>query len=261
LRAPPAIREALQQSQANRELSRPVGTGDIAAQGQGQGFVAIKLIIFDFDGVIADSEVLSNTVLAECVSEAGLPTTLDDAYRLYMGKRVPEIAAAVQESLGRPLRADFGADFQKRALARFRRDLKAVSGALDYIDAFASLRRCIASTSAPERLAVCLEALDLAETFGANVFSSELVPRGKPHPDIFLYAARQFEIDPADSLVIEDSVGGVQAGVAAGMTVIGLLAASHIRDGHAERLRAAGAHYVADSFDQAAMITDKLAGS
>ncbi len=207
-----------------------------------------KLIIFDFDGVIADSEVLSNTVLAECVSEAGLPTTLDDAYRLYMGKRLPEIAAAVEATLGRPLRADFGADFQKRALARFRSDLKAVAGARDYLAAFADLQCCIASTSSPERLAVCVDALGLAKSFGADVFSSELVPRGKPYPDIFLYAARQFQADPAQCLVIEDSVGGVQAGVAAGMTVIGLLAASHIRDGHGERLRTAGAHYVAADF-------------
>ncbi len=223
--------------------------------------MAIKLIIFDFDGVIADSEVLSNVVLAECVSEAGLPTTLEDAYRLYMGKRVPEIAAAVQASLDQPLRADFGADFQKRALARFRSDLKPVAGALDYIDAFADLRHCIASTSAPQRLAVCLEALNLAGRFGANVFSSELVPRGKPYPDIFLYAARQFQVDPADCLVIEDSVGGVQAGVAAGMTVIGVLAASHIGNGHGERLRAAGAHYVAESFSDAGEITRKLIGA
>lgn len=218
----------------------------------------IQLIIFDFDGVIADSEVLSNTVLAECVSEAGLPTTLDDAYRLYMGKRVSEIVAAVEASLGRPLDADFGADFQKRALARFRSDLKAVAGVQDYLAAFANLHRCIASTSSPERLAVCLDALNLAEMFGANVFSSELVPRGKPHPDIFLYAARRFQVDPAQCLVIEDSVGGVQAGVAAGMPVIGLLAASHIRDGHDERLGEAGVHFVAATFDDASDLTRKL---
>src|SRR5437588_6761586 len=101
--------------------------------GAGQQGVPIRLIIFDFDGVIADSEVLSNTVLAECVSAAGLPTTLDDAYRLYMGKRVPEIAAAVEATLGRPLRTDFAADFQANALARFRRDLKAVAGAREYL--------------------------------------------------------------------------------------------------------------------------------
>jgi HAD superfamily hydrolase (TIGR01509 family) len=223
--------------------------------------VAIRLIIFDFDGVIADSEVLSNTVLAECVSEAGLPTTLDDAYRLYLGKRLPEIAAAVEAALGRPLRADFGPDFQNRALARFRSDLKAVAGARDYLAAFADLQRCIASTSSPERLAVCLDSLGLAKIFGADVFSSEAVPRGKPHPDIFLYAARQFQVDPAQCLVIEDSVGGVQAGVAAGMTVIGLLAASHIRDGHGERLRAAGAHHVTTTFDELASITRGLRGA
>jgi HAD superfamily hydrolase (TIGR01509 family) len=220
--------------------------------------VAIKLIIFDFDGVIADSEVLSNAVLAECVSEAGLPTTLDDAYRLYMGKRVPEIVSAVTVSLGRPPPGDFGAEFQKRALARFRTDLKTVAGARDYLADFAGLHRCIASTSSPERLAVSLDALGLVELFGANVFSSELVPRGKPHPDIFFYAARQFAMSPAECLVIEDSVGGVQAGVAAGMTVIGLLAASHIRDGHGERLREAGANYVARSFNEVAEITRRL---
>jgi len=220
--------------------------------------VPIQLIIFDFDGVIADSEVLSNTVLAECVTEAGLPTTLDDAYRLYMGKRVPEIAAAVEASLGRPLRSDFGANFQNRALARFRTDLQPVAGARDYLAAFASLHRCIASTSSPERLAVCLDALGLASAFGASVFSSELVRRGKPYPDIFLYAARQFRVDPAECLVIEDSVGGVRAGVAAGMTVIGLLAASHIRDGHGARLSAAGGHHMAATFDEAQEITRRL---
>lgn len=221
--------------------------------------MSIRLIIFDFDGVIADSEVLSNTVLAECVSDVGLPTTLDDAYRLYMGKRVPEIAAAVETSLGRLVNLDFGENFQKRTLARFRTDLKAVAGARDYLTAFAHVPRCIASTSSPERLEVSLQALGLIETFGASVFSSELVPRGKPHPDIFLYAARQFAVDPAECLVIEDSVGGVQAGVAAGMTVIGLLAVSHIGDGHGERLRWAGAHHIAATFDEAASITRRLA--
>jgi beta-phosphoglucomutase-like phosphatase (HAD superfamily) len=86
------------------------------------------------------------------------------------------------------------------------------------------------------------------------------VARGKPHPDIFLYAAEQMRTDPRDALVIEDSVGGVQAAIAAGMTVIGLLAASHIRDGHAERLQAAGAQYIAATFVEAEAITRRLAG-
>jgi HAD superfamily hydrolase (TIGR01509 family) len=217
-----------------------------------------RLVIFDFDGVIADSEVLSNTVLAECVSEAGLPTTLADAYRLYMGKRVLQIAQAVEASLGHRLRPDFAEDFQARALARFRRELKTVAGARDFLAAFSHLPRCIASTSSPDRLALCLDVLGLKQEFGANVFSSELVPRGKPHPDIFLYAAKQMGVAPAECLVIEDSVGGVQAGIAAGMTVIGLTAASHIGDGHSERLQQAGAHFVAATFDEAQQITRML---
>jgi HAD superfamily hydrolase (TIGR01509 family) len=217
-----------------------------------------RLIMFDFDGVIADSEVLSNTVLAECVSEAGVPTTIDDAYRLYMGKRVPQIAAAVEATLGRAVRPDFAVDFQMRVLARFGRELKMVAGADAYLAAFSHLLRCIASTSSPDRLAVCLDVLGLKEAFGTNVFSAELVPRGKPHPDIFLYAAKKMNVAPAECLVIEDSAGGVQAVLAAGMTVIGLLAASHIGDGHGERLRQAGAHFVAVTFGEAQAITRRL---
>src|SRR5256885_829337 len=84
----------------------------------------------------------------------------------------------------------------------------------------------------------------LADAFGPNVYSASLVARGKPHTDIFLHAARQCGVAPADAIVIEDSVNGIRAAVAAGMTAIGLLAASHIRPGHAERMRNAGAHHI-----------------
>jgi HAD superfamily hydrolase (TIGR01509 family) len=253
------VQHALQQSRAKRDLFWSAIAWKQSAGQQGLRCCDMKqAIIFDFDGVIADSEVLSNMVLAECVSEAGLPTTLDDAYRLYMGKRVPEIAAAVETQLGRALRANFAANFQMRALARFQRDLQAVTGARDYLAAFSQLRRGIASTSSPERLAVCLDVLGLKEVFGTDVYSSELVARGKPHPDIFLHAAKAMDVEPRNCLVIEDSASGVQAGVAAGMTVIGLLAASHIRDGHRDRLSVAGAHFIAATFDEAAEITRGL---
>jgi beta-phosphoglucomutase-like phosphatase (HAD superfamily) len=107
-------------------------------------------------------------------------------------------------------------------------------------------------------LSFCLDLLDLTGAFGPNVFSASRVARGKPHPDIFLHAAEQMHTPPSDALVIEDSIGGVQAATAAGMTVIGLLAASHIRDGHAARLRAAGARYIATTFAQAEAITRRL---
>lgn len=217
-----------------------------------------RLIIYDFDGVIADSEVVANTVLAEFVTELGTPTTLEDSYRLYMGKRFNEVVAAVEASLGRSLPESFPAEFQQRTLERFRSELRLVDGARQYVDAFAHLPRCIASSSSPDRLAVCLDVLGLQSDFGGRVFSASAVSRGKPHPDIFLHAAEQMQCKPADCIVIEDSPSGVAAGVAAGMTVIGLMAASHMRPEHRARLASAGARFVASTFEEAAHITRRL---
>ena len=217
-----------------------------------------RLLIFDFDGVIADSEVLSNTVLAECISEIGVPTTVDDSYRLYMGKRLPEIASAVAVAACRPLSENFAVDFEARVLTRFRGELRLVRGVRDYIAAFSEMPRCIASASSPERLGLCVELLGLGDVFGPNVFSAAKVPRGKPYPDVFLYAAAAMGADPAGCVVLEDGVAGVRAGVAAGMTVIGILAGSHVNDGHGTRLRQAGAHFVAADFEEACVITRAL---
>jgi HAD superfamily hydrolase (TIGR01509 family) len=216
------------------------------------------LIIFDFDGVLADSEILSNTVIAEILTELGVPTTLDDSLRLFMGKRFHEVISAVEEAVGHSLPEDFPEFYQNRTLSRFRRDLSLIEGARAYIEAFLHIPRCIASSSSPDRLKLCLEILDLADYFGPCVYSASEVARGKPYPDIFLHAAERMGADPQTCIVIEDSVNGVQAGVAAGMTVIGLLAGSHIRDGHASRLRAAGARYVASTFSEVEEITRRL---
>lgn len=217
-----------------------------------------RLLIFDFDGVIADSEVVANKILAAMVSELGAPTTLQDSYRRYMGMRFSEVMAAVEATVGRRLPVDFPDRFQARILAAFRAELQPVAGARAYIEAFSQVPRCVASSSSPDRLAVCLGVLGLEPTFGQNVFSASMVARGKPHPDIFLHAASAMGVQPSQAIVIEDSASGVQAGVAAGMRVIGLLAASHIQPGHRERLLAAGAHHVASTFDDAQQITRGL---
>jgi HAD superfamily hydrolase (TIGR01509 family) len=216
------------------------------------------LMIYDFDGVIADSEVLANAVLAQFITELGVPTTLEDSYRLYMGKRFNEVMAAVETSLGRPLPTGLPAEFQLRTLERFRKELRLVEGARQHLDAFAHLRRCIASSSSPDRLAVCLDVLELHNDFAGNVFSASAVARGKPHPDIFLHAAAQMQCEPADCIVIEDSASGVAAGIAAGMLVVGLLAASHMRPQHRSRLVSAGAHFIAATFEEATEITRRL---
>ena len=203
--------------------------------------------------------MLANSVLAEFITKLGVPTTPDDALSLYMGKRYPDLIAAIEVATGRPLSKAKSSEIQDRTLARFGRDLKLIQGARAYIEAFKQIPQCIASSSSPERLSFCLELLDLRDIFGSNVFSASQVERGKPYPDIFLYAAARMQVDPIASVVIEDSVSGVQAGVAAGATVIGLMAGSHIREGHAARLREAGAHHIAKSFLEAERITRSLA--
>ena len=214
--------------------------------------LAVGAIIFDFDGVIADSEALANTVLAEFVTNLGHPTTLDDALERYCGRRWDDVLVAIEAAAGRPLPADFSDNLRLATLDRFRSDLREVSGATDFIRRFCDVPRCIASSSSLDRLRLCLAILGLENSFGDNVFSADLVRRGKPHPDIFLFAARKLAVDPASCLVIEDSTGGIKAAVAAGMTTVGLCAASHIRPRHHLSLRDAGATHLAHSWDEVA---------
>ncbi|MEO8537142.1 MAG: HAD-IA family hydrolase [Betaproteobacteria bacterium] len=214
-----------------------------------------RLVVFDFDGVVADSEVIANAVLAEFVTEMGAPTTVEDSLRDYTGRRLADVLAEVEGRLGRPLVPDAVAEFQRRTLARLRCELRAVAGVRGYLDALGGADRCIASASSPDRLAACLDVLGLANAFGKHVYSATMVPRGKPHPDLFWHAAAQFGVDPRDAIVIEDSANGVRAGVAAGMLTIGFLGGSHIREGDEKKLRAAGAHHIARDYADVAAIT------
>lgn len=207
------------------------------------------LIIFDYDGVIADSELLSNAVMAELLCEIGLPTTLDDALATYLGKRWLDCEALISERLGRPCPPDVHEEWTRRCHERAHRELTSVAG----FDAFLASRsepRCIASSSPPDWIELGLGQFGAAQTFGGPIFSAAVhVTRGKPHPDLFLYAADAMKAAPDRTLVIEDSPTGVLAGVAAGMTVVGLCAGGHIRGDHPERLAMAGAHQVFNSYD------------
>jgi HAD superfamily hydrolase (TIGR01509 family) len=192
--------------------------------------------------------VLSNAVLAAVVTELGVPTSVDDAYRKFMGKRLSEVIEAIELAVGRKLPADFADAYQQRTFEAFRARLKAVEGARGFIEDWGDVPQCIASSSSPERLALSLDVLGLAPLFEGRVFSASDVARGKPHPDIFLHAAAGLGVSASDCVVIEDSIGGVTAGRAAGATVIGLTAAGHIQPGHDARLKQAGADHVVASF-------------
>jgi HAD superfamily hydrolase (TIGR01509 family) len=205
----------------------------------------VGALIFDFDGVIADSEAVANTVLAEIVTGLGHSTTLDQALARYSGRRWDDAMAEIEAAIGKPLPPDFSSELKRATLDRFRTDLKEVSGAANFIRRFSHIPRCIASSSSIDRLRLCLSVLALEAEFGSQVFSADMVARGKPYPDIFLFAAGKLGVSPGE---FEDSAGGIKAAVAAGMTAVGLCAASHIREGHDVRLRDAGAVHLAHSW-------------
>lgn len=222
--------------------------------------LTLGALIFDFDGVIADSEALANTVLAELITDLGHPTNLDDSLDQYSGRRWDDAMAAIASVVGKPLPASFSDDLKSAVLDRFRTDLTEVSGATKFIQTFSDIPRCIASSSSIDRLQLCLSVLNLTDRFGNNVFSADMVPRGKPHPDIFLFAADKLGVNPKSCLVIEDSTSGIKAAVAAGMTAVGLCAASHIRAGHHLKLREAGAVHLAHSWNEVEKIASRFFG-
>lgn len=215
------------------------------------------LIIFDYDGVVADSELLTSAIMADELTALGLPTTLDEVLTNYVGRRWRDNRVLVEARHGRSCPEDFHLNWTRVANARAKVELEPVPGLLDFLH-HRTEARCIASSSGPDWLSLGLGRLGLTEMFANRVYSAALhVERGKPHPDVFLYAAEALGVDPARTLVIEDSEAGVTAGVAAGMTVVGLTAGGHVRDGHAERLTARGAHHVADSYAAVAAFMDR----
>jgi HAD superfamily hydrolase (TIGR01509 family) len=219
-----------------------------------------EAIIFDFDGVIVDSEVVANAAMAEILTRAGHPVTADQAIELYSGLRWTDCHRRIEEHSGlRFDREKLGREVDEAIAARAAQVL-AIEGLEPFLAAQVHRRLAIASSSEKEWLDSTLERLGLAHFFGGNVFSAARFPRGKPHPDIYLHAAQRLQTDAQKCLVIEDHPVGVAAGAAAGMTVIALLAAGHIRDGHAERVRSAGARHVARDYRQVAEIIAEIEG-
>lgn len=211
-------------------------------------------IIFDFDGVIADSEVPANRALAESLTSIGLPTSFDDALAHYYGHNWQEAQRRIEERLGGPLPEDFRETHRVRARAEFAKGFSPVAGAEMFLEATKGQTRAIASSSNPDYIRWSLDQFALGHHFGDHIYSADGMARGKPHPDIYLIAASGLGVPAGTCLAIEDSPTGAQAAVAAGMTVIGLCAAAHIADpaAHAESLRAVGVHHIAYDFTQAA---------
>jgi HAD superfamily hydrolase (TIGR01509 family) len=199
----------------------------------------LQLVIFDCDGVLVDSEVISNDVLARSLTEQGLPTTLAQARRDYQGLLLAEIDSRAQAKLGRPLAEDWLKRYERDRAAVFRRELRAVPGVAEAVRRIkaAGARVCVASQGKLEKTRLSLKLTKLDPLFGDEaLFSAYSVPRGKPHPDLFLHAAQTMAVEPARCAVVEDTPSGVTAAVAAGMRVLGYAA-----DSDATALREAGA--------------------
>ncbi|WP_190025414.1 HAD family hydrolase [Streptomyces hiroshimensis] len=196
------------------------------------------LVIFDNDGVLVDSEPISNRVLAAYLTELGHPTTYEESIRDYMGSAVHRIHDLVLERTGRQLPADFDTTLHSRIFEAFDRELQPIKGAaevLEYLVA-SGIPYCVASSGTHERIRVGHARTGLDEWFEESwIFSAEDVGRGKPTPDLFLHAARSMGVEPARCVVVEDSPLGVQAARAAGMDVYGYTGMTP-----AERLTEAG---------------------
>jgi HAD superfamily hydrolase (TIGR01509 family) len=205
----------------------------------------MALVIFDCDGVLVDSEVLSNGLLAEMMTELGHAMTTEEALQKFSGRSLADVLALAESILGRPIPEDLGRHYGQRLSERLRHELKPIVGAKEAVAAL-PYPRCVASSSTFERIRLSLDVTGLAPLFGDHIFSATQVANGKPSPDLYLFAADAMSAAPSACVVVEDSPLGVAAGVAAGMTVIGFTGAEHAT-GLARRLAAAGARRVIGS--------------
>ncbi|MDD4617205.1 MAG: HAD family hydrolase [Alphaproteobacteria bacterium] len=206
------------------------------------------LVIFDCDGVLIDSEVVANAPIVQALAKLGARATLDDILKECVGISRPLATAKIEARFGVRVPGDFWDEVHAEAVKAWLTDLKAVDGVEAVV---ASLpRKCVASGSGPQTLRKTLGQVGLWDYFDPHIFSAHQVQRGKPAPDLFLFAAEQMGVDPVRCIVIEDSVPGVRAGRAANMRVLGFAGASHCREGHAEALLREGANRVFKTMDE-----------
>ena len=203
------------------------------------------LVIFDCDGVLVDSEILSCQCLSEALGECGIPLSLEQALQLFLGRSAIAVKQHYRE-LGQRIPETFLAELKVRVLQRFRLSLQPLPG-VGALVADLQTPFCVASSSDLDRVSLSLALTGLAPYFGDRIYTSQMVAQGKPAPDLFLPAAAQMRTAPTRTLVVEDSVSGVTAAKAAGMTVWGFDGCSHHRlhDGRS-MLRDAGADRVFD---------------
>jgi HAD superfamily hydrolase (TIGR01509 family) len=217
------------------------------------------LVIFDCDGVLVDSEVISNRIFMESFAELGIVFTLEEMMTFGIGKNAVTLAAAIEQEFGVALPAGFIEGQRARIMEAFTTELRPIDGVRELLAAL-SLKRCVASNSHIRRVRHALTTTGLMPHLEPHIYTPAMVARGKPAPDLFLYAAEQHGIRPDRCLVIEDSLSGVTAANAAGMPIIGFVGGSHCRPGHADAMRDAGCIEVFARMAEVAGFLDSYGG-
>lgn len=189
---------------------------------QSTGSASLSLVIFDCDGVLVDSERISNEVLADILGTHGVTLSWMDAQTTFVGQSTGQIRTTVAEHFGVTLPDDWSTDYYERMIPALASRVEAIDGAIDVVRAVraAGLKCCVASQGPMAKIQATLTRVGLWEVFGEAVYSAYSVQRPKPAPDLFLHAAESMNVPSAECVVIEDSATGVAAAVAAGMRVL-----------------------------------------
>ena len=201
------------------------------------------MVIFDCNGVLVDSERLAASVASQELTRAGFALPPEVIGRYFTGRRPADMFLEIERAARRKLPDNFTQTVMTATLARFRQELRAnahVAYALSWLRG----PKCVASSSAFDRIRVSLETTDLIRYFEPYLFSATEVTKGKPAPDLFLLAAAKMHVEPSDCIVVEDSPVGVAAAVAAGMNAIGFVGGSHAGDQLAVQLTQQGARII-----------------
>ena len=188
-------------------------------------------MIFDCDGVLVDSEMLSAGVLTGMMEEAGFQITPDIFRSDFLGRSFASASLRAAQRFGRPLPEDFEMRYRKRLLAKLETDLRPMQG-VEAVLRSMTVPFCLATSSSPQRLAVSLGVTGLQSYFEGRCFTASEVPNGKPAPDLLYHAARRMGADAARCIVIEDSEMGIRAAKAAAMPAWHFAGGAHVKSGY-----------------------------
>ena len=208
----------------------------------------IDLIIFDFDGVLVDSETMGCQIWSDVFAKHGMTVSAQDIMEKYTGKTGTLICSLVEQEYGYHIPDGFLDEVNETTEEIMSRELKTVAGVLETMPKL-YVPVCIASGSRPKRLNMCLDVTGLRRWFpDETVFNSHCVKNGKPAPDLFFYAAEKMKVSPEKCLVIEDSTAGIIGAKAAGMKAYGFIGASHCTPERGRQLIENGADLLFDDF-------------